>query len=660
MATLDVSKMNKRITDASGKVISEEKGKKDQAEEGRYYWWKASDEEIAKQIQGTIKLISTHQSTRLEQLTSSTRLYGNSSAFNFIGPGLSRSASASGNSQSNRISFNVCSSVVDTLVSKIAKNKVIPTFITAGGVWGMQHKAEQLSKFTEGMFYGQDIHSKGVFAFRDAGVWGTGIVHIYEDEDEIKVDRALPHEFFVDQVEGLASDPRQLHRVKIMDRDIMVAFIESLTDEECPDKEKALEAVAKDNPASFIDLGGIGTAADLIVATFSWHLKSSKKAKDGCYAICVNDVPVYRKQYDKDYYPFAFFHYNKRLMGFWGQSACERLQNLQAEINRLMILDQKSRWMMSSFKILIENGSKVVSQHLNNDIGTIVNYTGTEPKYVTPPPIHPSNEQKLDSLIAKSFQQEGVSQLSASSLKPVGIDSGKALRTFDQIAEDRFLFVGQEMEKFYLEIARQMIEVAKDIYKRKKSFKVTFPQETFVESIDWADIRLKTDEYVLKAYPTSSLSTDLTGKLQEVQELMQAGIISPRAGRRLLAMPDVEMSDKLANAAENLLHKIYEEILNDLKYTSPEPQFDLQLAGSLYLEYYNYATLNNAPEENMEMLKKFKAQLDSLTGVAAQAVQGQQAIQTLQAQQANQQTMANPTPTPTSPLIQNTNNQIPA
>lgn len=665
MSTIDVSKMSATVTDSSGKILSKREGKEDQESMvGKFYWWKAQKDNMAPEVAGTIKFIQTHSPTRVEQLTASTRLYGNSSAFNFIGPALSRSASTSANSQSNRISFNLCSSVVDTLVSKIAKNKVIPTFITSGGVWGMQRKAEQLSKFTEGMFYDQDIHKKGVDAFRDGAVWGTGVVHIFEDEDEIKVERAMPHEFFVDAIESLASKPRQLHRVKIVDRDVMLAFAENLEDGK--DKEKAIESIKKANTSAYVDLGGVGTAADLITVTESWHLRSGKKADDGLHVICVGDSVIFKEEWEKDYFPFAFFHYNKRLLGFWGQGACERLQNLQGEINRLMILIQRSMWMGGSFKVLVENGSRVVSQHLNNDVGAIISYTGTPPQYVTPPMIQQDIYPYVDSLIAKGYQQEGVSQLAASSLKPLGVDSGAAMRTFDQIGDDRFLFTGQEMETFFLEIARQMIEVAKDIYSRKKTFKVVFPTSKFMETIDWADIKLKEDEYILKAFPTSSLPDDPAGKLQTIQEYMQAGLISPRAGRRLMSMPDVEMSDKLANAAEDLLHKVLEDILNDNKFRGPEPQWDLQLAGQLYLSYYNYAELNNCPEENMNTLRKWKQALDDINGVAQQAVQGQQAIATLQAQQQAQaqaaasQPMLNPVKTPRSDLIQNTNNPAPA
>lgn len=614
MSKIDHSTMS---TYVDGKLVKE--GKKDATEQpGRYNWWKAGEGDIAAQIEGTIKFIATHNPTRLEQLTVSTRLYGNSSAFNFIGPALSRSASASANTQSNRISFNLCASVVDTLVSKVAKNKVIPTFITSGGIWGMQKKAEQMSKFAEGIFYDQDIHKKIVDMFRDGAVWGTGVLHIYEDDESIKVDRAFPHEFQVDQVEALTMEPKQLHRTKLVDRDTILAYIDTL---ELPKKdyERAVSSVVNAKVAPGVDIGGIGTAADIIAITESWHLRSSEEATDGVYALCTGAGGglILRGGYTKDYFPFVFFHYNKRLLGFWGQGACERLQNLQGEINRLMILIQRSMWMGGSFKILVENGSRVVSQHLNNDVGSIINYTGTPPQYVTPPMIQQDIYPYVDALIAKGFQQEGVSQLAASSVKPQGLDSGQAIRSYDNIADDRFLFTQQEVETAALEVTRQCIEVAKDVYSKKKSFKVTFPQATFIESINWKDIKLKDDEYVLKAFPTSSLPDDPAGKLATVQEYMQAGLVSPRAGRRLLTMPDVEMSDKLANAPEDLLHKVYESILNDLEYTAPEPEWDLALASQLYLSYYNYAKLNSCPEENMDMLRQFKSQLDDLVGLTA-------------------------------------------
>jgi hypothetical protein len=507
----------------------------------------------------------------------------------------------------------------------------------------MHRKAEQLTKFTEGMFYAEDIHKKGIDAFRDGAVWGTGILHIYAEDKEIKVERAFPQEFFVDQYEALSAPPRQLHRAKIVDRDLMIAWCEENIEDK-KEREEALHNVRHANNSSFIDIGGVGTASDMIVVVESWHLPSSKNANDGVHAICVEDSILFKEEWEKDYFPFAFFHYNKRLFGFWGEGVCERLRQLQLSINKCMALIDRSVWMGGSFKVLVENGSKVVSQHLNNEVGAIINYTGVAPQYITPPVIQDFIFTYADSLIQKSFQQEGVSQLAASSLKPMGLNSGAALRDYDQIGDDRFLFIGQQMESFFLEIARQMIELAKEI----PGYKVKYPGTLSFEEIAWKDIKLSEDEFTLKAFPTSSLPDEPAGKLQTVQEYMQAGLITPRAGRRLLAMPDVEMSDKLANAAENLLHKTFEDILDKGEYITPEPQMDLQLASTMYLDYYNFAKLNNCPEDRLDLIRQFKQQIDDLIQAAQPPPPPQMPMGAPQ---------ANPMPTPQSNLIPNVNPQ---
>ena len=606
MATIDASKMDKKVYDANGKLISSEKAKDDGTEQGiNFRWWKAPDESIAAQVMGTVAFMQKHQGSRLEQLQVSTRLYGNTSAFSLMGVGFTRANSVNSNPQSQRISFNLCSSVIDTLTARVAKNKVLPTFLTEKGIWGTQQKAKQLSQFVEGMFYQSDMHTKGVYAFRDAGVWGDGIVKIWRDGDEIRVTRAYPHNIVVDVVESYVTNPSQLHEVHVVDRDVAIDMY--------PDKEAEIRMIL---PASYQDIGGVGTAADLVTLIESWHLPSGKDADDGLHVITCGDKLIFTEKYTKDYFPFVKISYTERVLGWWGQSACERLQNLQGEINRLMILIQRSMWMGGSFKVLVENGSKVVSQHLNNDVGAIIHYSGTRPEYITPPMIQQDIYPYVDALIDKGFRQEGVSQMSAGSMKPAGLDSGKALREYNDIEADRFLFLGQNMEKFYLEAGRQMIEVGKDIYKDKHTFKISFATSRFMETVDWKDIKLKEDEYVMKAYPTSSLAKDFSGRLSDVQEGMQAGLISPRLGKRLMNFPDVEMADTLSSAPEELLHKVLEDIIYNDKYMAPEPTMDLTLAQQLYVEYYNYCQYMEAPPEVLAGLLKWKTQLDDLTGVA--------------------------------------------
>lgn len=626
---IDRSKMTQSV---GGKVTRE--AKKDNTASVNFRWWQLEGEAMAEAICATVKFIDSHQPTRREQLTASTRLYGNSSFYNLMGTGLSRAASTQSNPQNQRVSYNLCQSVIDTKVAKIAKNKVIPIFITNGGDWEIQQKAQKLSKFVEGCFYENKSHKKGVIAYKHAEVWGSGISHIYRQKDRVCEEAALPHEFFVDEIEAMAQFPRQLHRVKIVDRDLLSAQFKE-------DADKILTA----SPVNFELIGTQGTAVDMVPVIESWHLPSDPDApeeeSDGLHTLIVGNQEIVREYYGKEYYPFAFLSPAKRLLGFWGQGACERLQSLQGEINRLMILVQRSMWMGGSFKVLVENGSKVVSQHLNNDIGAIIHYTGTPPQYVTPPMIQQDIYPYIDSLIAKGYRQEGVSEMQASAFKPPGLDSGKAIRAYLDSADDRMMFTQQEVEEYFLEKAMLMIDTAKDIYKEKKSYKVMFPTNNFVQSIDWKDIQLEKDAYVLKAFPTSSLRDDYSGRLADIQEGMQAGLISPRQGKRLMQMPDIEMSDNLANAAEDLIHRRIEDILEGKELVAPEPTMDLTLAKELIIQYMNYAEFHNCPSERLDALRQFQKLVDELLGKIAPPPQPAMAPQ------------ANPAAPPVSNMVPN-------
>lgn len=651
MAKVQKSGMTKTV---GGKVVREPR-EQDRSDRGRFFWWKRKDDWVAlgHEIMSTIKFIQRHQGQRIEQLTVSSRMYGNTSAANLLGTAFTRANSVNTNPASQRISFNVCSSVIDTLVSQHAKSKVVPTFLTQGGIWGMQKKAEQLSKFADGFVYEQKVHEKKIYAFRDACVWGDGIVHVFrDDKDRACVERTLPHELIVDMVETLAGPAKQLHRIKIVDRNVLADMYK--------DDEDALSDILEAMPTAPQDLGASQTAADLITVAESWHLKSGPDATDGLRVITLVDQGkvLTCEDYDKDYFPFASIQYTgmKRLLGYWGQGACERLQNLQGELNRLMILDQKSRWMQASFKILVENGSKVVSQHLNNDIGAIIHYTGTPPQYIVPPIIDASNETKIQQLKQDAYQQEGVSMMNAASVKPIGVNSGAAMRTYDEIAEDRQLFMSQQIEEFELEIIRQAIEIVRDVYKDKGEYEVKYPSANFIETIDWGDIDLDRDSYYLKAFPTSELPDEPAARIQTVTEYTEAGWLSPRGARRLMRTQDLEMSDHLASASEELIMKSIEAILYEGKKASdftPDGEWDLGLLQQLALQYINFAKLHDCPEKRLQQLRDFISYAQDQAGLTQ--VQPNPIAPQGQAQPPGGAAPANPMPTPQSTLLPNVN-----
>lgn len=606
-------------------------------------WWLLPKSEIAQSVVFLANTLSQYDSKRQTQLQMSARLYGNLSLMGLNGLTMSKISSTQANNQ-GRITYNLVQSVTDTLVAKMAKNKPKPLYLTSGGDYKIQKRAKKLDEFTDGIFYENKAYELGPICLRDACWAGDGIVHVYNHYGRVKFERVIASELLVDQIESFYGHPRQLHRVKNVDREVLKELF--------PGSKKEIERA---NKASADLTGTWQNVADQVNVIESWHLPSGPDADDGRHTICIEDHCMYDEKYTKHRFPFAFIRYSPRLYGFWGQGLVEQLQSLQLEINKLLWVIQRSMHMAGTFKILMENGSKIVKEHLNNDIGTIVCYTGQQPVYVTPQMVQPEVYQHFQTLIQKGYEQAGISQLSASSQKPAGLDSGKALREYNDIESDRFELTGQAYENIFLDIADLAVDVARDIYTEDKEFKVQVAGKSFLKSIDWSDIDLQRDEYVMKSYPVSSLPDDPSGRLQTIQEYMQAGMISPSAGRRLLDFPDLKEAEKLANSMEDYINQIIEKMVDDGEPTNFEVAYDdANLAREIALEQYAYGRANGLEEDRLQLLRDFMNQITAQQQKVQQAAAAQQQAMQVQAQpQPAQPQMATPQPLPQSDLMSN-------
>lgn len=565
-------------------------------------WWTLTDDEMSQAIVAVVNSIAQADSRRQTQYQTSVRLYGNLTLMGVNGLSYAKLTSVQAPLR-DRISYNVVQSAIDTVQAKMAKNKPKPLFLTSGGDWKQQRRAKKLDKFVDGIFYENDAYSLGLSCFRDGAIVGDGICHVFERHGRVVFERVLASEIYVDDIEAFYGQPRQMHRAKNIDRAVLADLF--------PEK-KDLVLAAK---AATTDLTGMShNVSDQVTVVESWHLPSGPDATDGKHVISVEEGILFKEDWKKARFPFAFLKWCPRYYGFWGQGAAEQMQNIQLEINKLLWVIQRSMHMAGTFKILMENGSKIVKEHFSNDIGAIINYSGTMPAYVTPPIVPPEIYQHLRTLKDQAFEQVGVSQLSAASTKPAGLDSGKALREFNDIESDRFQTIGQSYEAFYLTIAKLAVDTAKDIFEREGSYSVDVPGKKFLETIDWKEIKLEDDEYVMKCFPVSSLPQDPAGRLQTITEYMQAGFITPRVGRRLLDFPDLEQAENLGNSQEDWLNQVLEEMIDDGKPYQIEPYDDPVIAHELALEYYSYAKICNVDEDRLQLIRDF---IDGVTAMTA-------------------------------------------
>lgn len=617
------------------KVVIRNNNKKKNSADQSYQWWKTEDKtQLTEQLLTTAAYLKEAQSYRYRQASIFSRLYGNMSLFNFVGSNQNRLDSQTGLPQ-DRPTFNLIQSAADTLVSRITQARPAPVFLTDNGDYKERRLAEQLNQFISGEFYQTEAYRKTAIMLRDALVLGTGIIHTYETEDnKVGLERTLPTELLIDPNEAMYGEPRQLYRIKLYDREVLMEL--------APKHKEMIAKAEKAFPDNSID--STKTVSDLIMVVEGWHLRSGKNADDGRHVIAISSGTLVDEEYTKDKFPFTFLHYSERLLGFWSQGLAEQLTGTQIEINSLLYTISRAIKLVGVPRIFVEAGSKVNKAAFNNEVGTIIEYRGTKPIYEVAPAVPQEMYAQLQRLIDYGYQQCGVSMLSAASQKPSGLNSGEAIRSYDDISTDRFAALSKKYDNVFVDLAYQITDLAMDIAKRDGKYQTIYPNKDGTKQIDLPKMSLLKDPFVIQCFNMSSLPRDPAGRMQKVAEMIQSGMISIKEGRRLLDFPDIQQIEKLANASEERIYQILDKIVEDGDYTPPDPFLDLQLAEELVVQYYNLYAAAKLEEDKCQMLRDFHSQIQTLKLAAQPAPMPGEAPNAPQ---------ASPEALPTSPLVPN-------
>jgi hypothetical protein len=223
---------------------------------------------------------------------------------------------------------------------------------------------------------------------------------------------------------------------------------------------------------------------------------------------------------------------------------------------------------------------------------------------------------QLQRLIDYGFQQSGVSMLQASSQKPAGLNSGEAIRSYDDISTDRFQTLSRRYDNVFIDLAYLIIDFAKDIAEEQGSYQTVYPNKNGAKEIDLPKIEMLKDPFVIQCFNMSSLPKDPAGRLRKVTEMITSGMISLKEGRRLIDMPDLGQVETLANAAEERTYQILDDIIEEGKYVAPDPFLDLAFAKETVVAYINLYGSARLEESKAEMLRTWYTQVGTLVQAA--------------------------------------------
>lgn len=631
MAKITVSKRKERETiTVKTKTSAQPMG-------GVVQWWNAkSKEERCRQMLSCAVFLKEKQQYRYRQAAIYSGLYSNNPMSSWIGSNISK-IRTSNMLPLDRPTMNVIQSCADTLVSRITQAKPRPVFLTDNADYKKRNFAKQLNYFTQGEFYQTKAYELGERALLDAITLGTGCLKVYETQGrKVGLDRCLETEFLIDENDGFFGFPRTLYQIQLVDREVLEA--------DYPTERSTINKAEQAYPDNSADAQR--SISDQVMVVEAWHLPSHPEANDGLHVIGCTSGTILEEPFTKNRFPVVWLNYSRRMVGFWGQGLSEQLLGTQVEINKLLITIANAINIVGVPRVFVEDGSKVVSAHLNNQIGSIIKYRGTKPIYEVAPCMPGEVYAQLQRLIDYAYQQSGISALAAASQKPAGLDSGAALREYDDLQSDRFASLVKRYDHMYIDLAYLMLDKGRDIAERDGKYLTVYPGKDSIRKVELPDVKeLEDDPFIIQAFDSSSLPRDPAGRMQRIVEMIQSGMISVQEGRRLLDYPDLNQVNMLANAGEERILKYLDQIVEDGKYTPPDPFMDLGLADELCTQYYNLYVGAGLEKSKASKLRNWSVQVKNLKMAAMpQAMPGQgPALQPQAAPQAQ----------PVSDMIQN-------
>lgn len=590
-----------------------------------YRWWTCPRGTIAEEAFRVYTHLEEQDKPRQNANLHHLRLYGNHAAAGVNPWSYLRTTS------DDRITMNVIAACCDVAAARIGKQRPAAKILPSGGNHSLRRKSKLLERFLQAQFDISDVYAQTRRAFLDGAVLGTGAVKIYEVDDGIRVERVFPSELITDPMEGLYGEPQQLFQRKWIPRDVLRemfakdkrsdAFVRIAVDEGTDGQDPAL---------------GLGEAnhlrdsvGDQVLVVEAWRLPSGKDAGDGKHVIFTDKGLLFEEEWKHPYLPFLFFRWKERLRGFWGVGIAEELCNIQVEINRLLMRLQEGHKRLGSPLVFLDARSKLQGNALTNEVGSFVHYMGNPPIVATFQTAHPEIYQQLDRLWTRAFDLVGLSQ-DAAAPEQASL-SGISARTQHEIGTERFVLQAQRFEELHVDLSRQLIDRAKSLSERLGSYALPSPKDKHtISKIDWADVDMKEDEFILRVLPVSSLPQLPSQKLATVVEMMGAGLVDPETARELLDFPDLEGAMSLARAASDNIDRQIENILDEGVYEAPEPFQDIRLCLKKGQAAYNKAVNDGVPEENLQMLRDYMteahrlmqaAQAEQMKLAAAQAAQ---------------------------------------
>lgn len=560
-------------------------------------WWREKNtDHAAQQAIAHLNHLRVMDSDRVDDLAAWEAIYNDQPCDRF-------SDSSVDYHRSGKSRMPILPGMVDATLSRIGRARPLPSVLTTNGTYKLKRKAKRLSAWLAGQYKALRVHEVMRSVLQDALVLGTGVVKTYYDAEarSLVVERVWVGDIWVPPIEAERDQVRTLYQTMAVDRRVLA--------DQFPKSARYI----MDEAPLYVPPEGRAEYSDLVEVVECWRIGT--RTSPGRHMIACGTKALASDEWTEDAFPFDFLRWRQMHRRFFGQGMVESGAGLQSMINETaQIMEDCFR--LSFPAIFAEEHNGFSAERVSNLPWMVYRYKGVPPQFSTPPPFSDSYYRYLDTLSNKLYETQGVSQLAASSSKPAGLNSGKALLVFQDVESERYLIQGRAYEDIHVRIAERIVRLAEQIYQsegRSDALDVLGGRDA-LEAIRYRDVRFGDHPWEIQVYPVTSLSHSPSGRLEQVQELLQMGIVNdPAVARELLDYPDLERFTQVESAARELVEKMIDDCLDERgEQPSPNPYMDLSYAMRRATLEENLAQRDGAPAKALERLRDFIGAVETL------------------------------------------------
>ena len=478
------------------------------------------------------------------------------------------------------VTHNIVKSAVDTIVARLSMNKPKATAVSVNGTWEDRLKCEGMTDFAAGVFDQIDLYGMRPAIMRDACLSGDGILKVHEENGKLRGTRVLRGHLTIDECEGYQGDPRTIFERRWASKERLTAMY--------PEAAQAIRDTPPSMDWDYFRPAVMSTYSNVIEYVHAYRLPDLPGAPDargkGRHVIFTRQGVLRDKEYNREDFPYIRLTWSPPTTGYWGESFVAAMRGGQIKVNQHDMNIYETMRRMNAGRWLVASGSDVVVQHLNNEIGAIVRYTGQRPIKDNTDSVPPEEIQERNYEIQVQPMMNGISTLASSGQVPNNLRSGEGEKVAIDIHTQRFTPIEQRDEQFVCNAAQAYIDIVRSMKMPTLSGVAggadytVWVRDRFDQTreIKFGQVDLNNERFRIRISATNAMADDPADRTDQAISFAQAGILDGIEMVDAINFADLQSITASKTAALKMIRWLCYKMARDEDfYLAPEADFDL-------------------------------------------------------------------------------------